>query len=78
MESEISYNPKPTQEREYPWLGIHEKTDDGVLVVLFEGGDCGTVVYSDSDDGWEVGQFYDGWHMKEFIEFQGQIVLSND
>lgn len=75
MKSSISVTPAPTLERTYPYLGIW---CDGSFIVLFSKKKHGTVVYSNPDGGWDVGDHYNEWQEDTFNVYTGTVSLEND
>ena len=60
----------------YPKLMI---TEDKRIVVLFDNHGEGTVLHSSNpEDGWNIGEYNDVWDMSKFVNFNGEILLSNE
>lgn len=55
----------------YPWLGDFDNT-----VVLFHKAGAGVVV-SDTSNSFRVGFYDEDWDMSNFVDFCGDILLSN-
>ena len=68
-----------TNDAKYPCL---KKVIEEDVVVLFCKEGTGTVLFIDDNDGltasYPIGYYSDGWNMNDFIDYTGEIILSNE
>ena len=74
-------NEKVTQKQKgkYPYLGTSTNNEGKSNVVLFIAHNEGTVVQSDCNNTWPLGEYDTSWaEDNAFTPFTGSITLSND
>jgi len=74
MIKSVRTNNRPSSEKSFPKLMKSLYTD---VIVLFLRDRQGTVVSGVSKDGHTIGQYVPDWNMFNFIDYDGEITLSN-